>query len=531
MKIRSILVVGGGSSGWMSAAAFSRYLKGIKVTVLESNTSSPIGVGESTMVAFNHFLKLIGLKDEDWMKYCDATYKTSVRFTNFRDKDSGSFEYPFGHERSGQDDSGRINAWAHLAAKYKLSTDSFCEFNNQVYFLARYNRLTKNENNRMNLSFNDVTAYHFDAKLFGEYLRDHVCKPEGVEHHYDDVVSVEKDSEGYITSVVGSSGEKYSADLYVDCTGFKSILLEGEMNSKFISSKKWLSNDSAFAARIPYTNKEIELENVTTCTAIENGWVWHTPLWSKIGTGYVYSSDFVDDETAEKEFKSHLGVEDIDLRKIKFRHGYHEKGWIKNVLGIGLSYAFVEPLEATGLSSTHVMIQRACELIEHRDYNVNGFDIDGYNYHAAFAMRGMKRFVALHYKFSSRIDTPYWRYQTEGKDWFNLDKDDDFYEFPVDTRADYSGYRDVYSLIHSHHSINHNWPSENRSYAYIMAGMGYKPFSKKDLNKVRTELDPDIDKRLESMYNEWRQYVDDLTEYVNTLPTSYEFLKENIYQD
>ena len=136
------------------------------------------------------------------------------------------------------------------------------------------------------------------------------------------------------------------------------------MNSKFISSKKWLSNDSAFAARIPYTNKETQLENVTNCTAIENGWVWNTPLWSKIGTGYVYSSDFVDDETAEKEFKSHLGVEDIDLRKIKFRHGYHQKGWIKNVLGIGLSYAFVEPLEATGLSSTHVMIERACELLE-----------------------------------------------------------------------------------------------------------------------------------------------------------------------
>lgn len=527
MKIKSILVVGGGSSGWMSAAAFSRYLKGVKVSVVESNISSPVGVGESTIIPFNQYLDMIGLKDEDWMKQCNATYKTSIRFTDFLDKNSGSFEYPFG--RGGDENS--IAAWAHLAAKYNLPPDSFCEFQSEMYFLAKHNRLTKNENNQMAFSFKEDTAYHFDAKLFGEYLRDYVCKPESVDHYYDDIVSVEKDDDGYVSSVVGSSGQKYSADLYVDCTGFKSVLLEGEMNSKFISSKKWLSNDSALAAHLPYTNKESQLSNVTNCTAIENGWVWNIPLWSRIGTGYVYSSDFVDDDTAAKQFKSHLGVEDIDLRKINIKHGYHQEGWVKNVVGVGLSYAFVEPLESTGLVSTHIMIEHICELLERRDYNINGFDVDGYNYNAAYAMQGFKQFVALHYKFSSRIDTPYWKYQTQEKNWWNLDKDDNLYEFATPLREKASlTFSDIYSLIHTMHSLDHQWTGQYSGFAYIMAGMGYKPMGERMLNKVR-EKDPDIDKKMKQVYNNWRQHVDEITEYVNTLPTSYEFLKETIYKD
>jgi len=524
MKINSILVVGGGSSGWMAASAFCRALDNIKVSVVESKKISTVGVGESTIIPFRHFLRLINLKDEEWMKHCNASYKNSIRFTNFAEKNSGSFEYPFGGINATEETMG---VWGQLSAHFKLPKESFCEFNNDNYFLAKYNRCTYNKTQKINFNFYESTAFHFDAKLFGEYLRDYVCKPEGVNHYIDDIVAVEKNIDGSISSVVGESGQKYTADLYVDCTGFKSLLIEKEMHSEFISSKPWLSNDRALATHLQYKDKKTELTNVTNCTAIENGWVWNIPLWSRIGTGYVYSSDFVDDETAEKEFKRHLGTEDIDVKKIKIKHGVHKQGWIKNVVAVGLSYAFVEPLESTGLVSTHIMIQNICELLERRNYNITAFDIDGYNYSAAYAMQGFKEFVALHYKMSSRTDTPYWKYQTEEKNWWNLDRIRDLYEFPIPLRSQSFG--DIYCLLHNFHSIDHLWSPQYMGFAYIMAGMGHTPMGRYAL-QVLKEKDPQLEMKLESLRSQWRSHVDMVEEHVKTLPTTFEFLQETIYK-
>ena len=141
-----------------------------------------------------------------------------------------------------------------------------------------------------------------------------------MQHHYDNIVDVNKDEYGYITSLDGEDGN-YTADLFIDCTGFQSRLLEKEMGSEFLSYKPWLDNDRALAAHIPYRNRSEELVNYTKCTAIDNGWVWNTPLWDSLGVGYVYSSDFVDDDTAEMELKKHVGVDDIDFRKINIKHG------------------------------------------------------------------------------------------------------------------------------------------------------------------------------------------------------------------
>mgnify|MGYP001190556574 CR=1 FL=1 len=522
MRIKSIMVVGGGSSGSMTAAAIAKIFGDrVKLSILEGKNTSSIGVGESTMIKFNDYLKLLDLKDEDWMKHCDASYKTSVRFTDFRNGEGEVFEYPFG----GQHTKESFSKWTSLAAKFNLDENSFCEFVNHNYFLAKYNRLTKNEDNELNFCINNDTAYHFDASLFGKYLRDKFCK--NATEYVDDIVSIEKDEHGYISNIVGDSGVKYTADLFIDCTGFKSLLLEQAMESEFCSFKPWLSNDRAIATRLPYTDKNSQLVNVTNCTALSSGWSWNTPLWSRMGTGYVYSSDFIDDDSAEKEFKKYLGTEDVEFRKINIRHGVHEKGWVKNVIGIGLSYGFVEPLEATGLVSTHEMIKQLITVLLNSNLNVSGFDRDGYNYNCSMLISGYKDFVSAHYKLSKRVDTPYWRYQTEDKNWFNQkDNIGALHRWGEDVNSTTDCY---YEQILMNHSFLQRWTPDVAGIHYIMAGMGYKPIGH-EMYKQNESSIPEQDKVFfDGLYQDWRDHVKIVEDHVKSLPTTTEFLKTHIY--
>ena len=497
MKIKNVLVVGGGSSGWMAAALLSKY--NLNVSVVESKSVPTIGVGESTILGFNNFLQAIGLEDKDWMKACNATYKNSIRFVDFYKK-GHSFDYPFDKLLTEQG----LGQWSLLSAKYDLPTESFCEYFSDNYFLAKHNRNFRGSET-LEFDFDQYTAYHINASLFGEYLKNNVCKD--VRHYYDNIVGVRKDDNGYVTSLAGQLHGKYEADLFIDCTGFGSHILEKEMGSKFFSYKPWLDNDRAVVTPIEYTDKENQLLNVTTCTALDSGWVWNTPTWDKMGRGYVYSSDFVDDDRAEREFKKHLGTDDVDVRRINIRHGIHEKAWVKNVVGIGLSYAFVEPLESTSLVSTHDLLFQIVELLDRNNYEVNGFDIDAYNFTSRNLITHARDFVALHYKLTSRTDTPYWRHQSE-KEWPEQDVGHDFWNDFLKA-----------------HAIEHRWQSNNSDgLFYIMAGMGQKPYGKVLFNKLKV---PDTEK----VYDDFKADVNDLDTYVKTLPTAYEFLKEHIYYE
>jgi len=521
MKINSIIVVGGGSSGWMTASALSKYFGDqLSISVVESARVPTVGVGESTIIPFNKFLELVGLKDTDWMKHCNATYKTSIRFTDFSEKGK-VFEYPFGEYLNDK----TITEWAMIAAKYNLDADSFCKFHNDIYFLAHHNRLTKNLDNELRFNFNKDTAYHFDASEFGKFLKKHICDRAGVTHYIDDIVATQKDDDGYIQELIGDSGTKYKADLYIDCTGFRSAILEKEMHSEFLSYKPWLSNDRAIATRIPYTNKKQQLDSVTNCTALNNGWVWNIPLWSRIGTGYVYSSDFVDDETAEKEFKDHLGLDEIEINKINIRHGIRKKGWVKNVVGVGLSYGFIEPLESTGLVSTHAMIVKIVELLDRTNRNVTNLDIDGYNYSAQAELNGFRDFVGYHYKLSRRTDTPYWKYQTEEKDWWAID--DSMFQKSSIVSANLK-FDNFYAMMHENHSLAHKWPTDLAGMNYILAGMGHRPFGKY-LLKWLTDSDSTLNTTIDGIYQAYSKDILHLEEYVKTLPTTYEFMKKYIY--
>ena len=206
--------------------------------------------------------------------------------------------------------------------------------------------------------------------------------------------------------------------MFIDCTGFKSLLLTA-LNEPFISYSDMLPNNKAWATRVPYKNKEAELEPFTNCTAIDNGWVWNIPLWSRLGTGYVYSNKFVTDEQALEEYKQYLmsdkmlyprtreEVDALEYKNIDMRVGIHERTWVKNVVAIGLSAGFIEPLESNGLFSVHQFLFKLVKVLQRPA--TTQWEVDAYNAATFGIFRNFAEFVAQHYALSVRDDTEYWK--------------------------------------------------------------------------------------------------------------------------
>ncbi len=533
MKIKRVCIVGGGSSGWMTAAAIAKLCPHIKVTLVESPNIKTVGVGESTLGHINRYMRLLGLKDEDWMPACNATYKNSIRFTNFRENDGTHFEYPFvddyDYSYSGGDN---LITWSELSALYpeEFGPKTFAEFHAlSNTLLATHNRQTNNKNNKLRyFNFNYDTAYHMDATAFGIYLRDKVCIPAGVTHIKSNVVARKHDDKGYTHSLLIEGDRDIGADLYIDCSGFKSFMLEGWQGSIFTSYKGILANDYAWAVRLPYSNRKEQMHNVTDCHALGNGWVWNIPLWNRIGTGYVYSSRFVHKDVALKEFKAHLktvhknvNVEELDYFNIPIKHGKRVKAWVGNVLGIGLSYGFVEPLESTGLLTTHENIISLIGILNQRQGYVSRTEREIYNFTVNRAIDQFARFVSNHYGLSMRQDTPYWRWATQTNDY---DPELNGIHVP---RDDYNAM--AYSTVYGDQAMNPQMQGMN----FIMAGMGVRPVSSEHMFTAKHGKSPEIEQQrrrdLEQIKNRFLNEKEKYIKYIKTLPTHYEYLKDNIY--
>jgi hypothetical protein len=240
-------------------------------------------------------------------------------------------------------------------------------------------------------------------------LRDEYCKPRGVKHIQADVSTANTDKYGYITEIVTSSGT-ISGDLFFDCTGFKRLLIEGVLKEPWRPFNNKTYTDSAWAAPRPYKNKEKELRLYTNSVALDHGWVWEIPTWERIGTGYNYASDYISDEEALDEFKKYLGPvsEEMDFKNIKMRNGMSERMWVNNCISIGLSGAFIEPLESNGLMSVHEFLLNFVNIAEGKDV-LNNFDAHSFNHNCREQFLYFADFVTLHYAMTNRDDTEYWR--------------------------------------------------------------------------------------------------------------------------
>ena len=403
MNLNKIVIVGGGSAGWMTAATLIKAFPNRDITLIESPNTPTVGVGESTIARIRNWTTFLGIDDKDFLSKTNGIIKLSIKFTDFNKKGE-AFHYPFGPIET-EGTRAETNDWWFKKAFYPETPNSdYADCYSAVMALVNNNKCAYDFK-----SFKLVrdSAYHFDATKFGLWLKDTYCLPRGVKHIEEDIKDIEEDENGIV-----SLNGKHKADLYVDCTGFKSLLI-GKY-SYFESLLNKLPNNSAWATKISYTDKEKELKPYTNCTAIENGWVWNIPLMDRIGTGYVYSDKFVDDETALNEFKNHLGRNDLEFRKIKMKTGIHKRLFVKNVVAIGLSAGFIEPLESNGLFSVHEFL---IELVRNlrRDY-ITQWDKDNFTFSCKSIFYKFAEFVGMHYALSERNDTEYWRANNK-KEW------------------------------------------------------------------------------------------------------------------
>lgn len=407
VKTDKIIILGGGSAGWMTAATMIKMYPKKDITLIESPDTPIIGVGESTLGQINNWLSLLDIKDEDFMPHTDASYKLSIRFEDFYQKNDKGFHYPFGFPIEDNLSWGKQNWFIKKHLNKKISNSDYANFISTNMALVNNNTIFKNKDNELlGFDFKNDTAYHFDAIKFGAWLRDHYCIPRGVKHIVEDIKTIKTNKNGIV------SLNKHKANLYFDCTGFKSVLMN-KIGAKFKDYSDLLPNNKAWATRVPYKDKKKQLKPYTNCTAIENGWVWNIPNWERMGTGYVYSDKYVTDKTALKEFKNHLDSKGHDYSKsdfknIKMRVGRFDDIFYKNVCSIGLSAGFIEPLESNGLLSVHEFLMYFLNVLERHD-GITQYDKDCFNEKCSKLFDKFTDFVAEHYAFSERDDTKYWQ--------------------------------------------------------------------------------------------------------------------------
>ena len=504
-KIENIVIVGGGSAGWMTAATLIKTFPDKSITVIESPNISTIGVGESTIGGIRLWTKYLEINDKEFLRYTDGSYKLSIKFTDFYPGES--FHYPFG-DAYVQENKADANDW--WFKKWFNPETPYSDYVDCLYpqmAMVNQNKISYNLQQNIPFNFYKDSAYHFDATKFGLWLREKYCKPKGVKHIEDDIIEIETGEDGAVLSLIGKQDKYQNADLYVDCTGFKSLLLK-KTGAEFESYADMLPNNSAWATKIDYEDKPTQLKTYTNCTALGNGWVWNIPLWSRIGTGYVYSDKFIDDEGALNEFKKHLGREDLEFKKIKMRVGIHKNIWNKNVVGIGLSAGFIEPLESNGLFSVHEFVMRLVRSLN-RGF-VSQWDKDNFNFQCRTIFRNFAEFVAFHYALSPRRDTEYWR-QNFDKDWISHAK----------------GTNGFMQMIKDKHNIHHF--AHSGGFHCIAAGLHYPPtelenvmyFNQSNKDDLYRELAPCI-AQLDKRKHQWHRAV-------SNFPSLYDFLSKEIY--
>jgi tryptophan halogenase len=532
-KIKKVIIVGGGSSGWMSAALLSTKFPDLEIALVESPDVPIIGVGESTLGTINQFLGLLGLEDKDWMEYCHATYKLAIKFSHFSDKGE-DFYYPFGVKDQQNCQAGLMDWYIKKTLVPETPTNDFYENFYSVMPFIYNSKIYDNADGQLpGFSFRNDVAYHMDAALFGQYLKEKICLPKGVVYINEHVSDVIVADNGDLDYILLRNGDQIQADLYIDCTGFKAMLLGDAMKVPFNSFSDVLPNNKAWVTHLPYYDKEVEMENVTDCKAIENGWVWNIPLYNRIGTGYVFCDKFVTDEEALNEFKQHLDGPDMKLsnpnrsknlhfRLIDIKNGVHQQCWKNNVVGVGLSYGFIEPLESTGLLSVQEILLKLCETLSYRQ--INKIHIDNFNYIVEGVMQGFKNFVNYHYSLSARRDTDYWKYVTEE---ITMDKkmlDPTLKEVPSQVSEMAT------RLLQSHHV-----PGDPQlgGMPDILVGMRTLPTNSITLDIIKMIIEARNGQPLEFLSAQTQEYWNQKKDYIfkiaETAPSHYQYLKDVIY--
>lgn len=406
---RKVAIVGGGSSGWITAAYLQKALNidgvasKVEVTLIESPDIPRISVGEATIPSMRHLLKVIDVDEAQFMKATDATFKQSIKYTNWVRKDNSFYHHPFSRVRKQPLDFSAADWLESDQSIPFMETCSeqpiICELGLAPLMLGQWR-----------LGAPLTYAYHMNAQKFADYLRD-ISVPRGVKHILANVTDVDVEPNEHITAIHTDTGEKIIADIYVDCTGFRAKLIEEKLDVGWEDHSQWLLCDRAITMHIPYEDHFPGMVRpYTTATALSNGWIWDIPMQNQRSIGYVHSSAFISEEDAEKEMRAYQGgdTKKLNSRTIHFKVGRRNQNWKGNCVAIGLSGGFIEPLESTGLYLSDL---GAVALAEHFPYSDDDMKSMAYRYNRILSNRFYEilDFINMHYCLTKRTDTDFWK--------------------------------------------------------------------------------------------------------------------------
>ncbi|MDH7970778.1 tryptophan 7-halogenase [Sphingomonas sp. AR_OL41] len=400
--IREVVIVGGGTAGWMTAAALSRFLNTgyTRVTLVESEEIGTVGVGEATIPPLLTFNRMLGIDENEFLRETQATYKLGIEFVDWGGLGESYF-HPFGF--FGKDLQGIHFHQLYLREAMRRPMPNIAAWSmNAVAAGAR--RFARPRADARSVVRELLYAFHFDAGLYAAFLRRYAERNDVRRIEGKIVDTTLRASDGYVESITLADGQTIAGDLFIDCSGFRGLLIEEALETGYENWQHWLPCDRAVAVPCSYPG---DPDPFTRATARPAGWQWRIPLQHRMGNGHIYSSKFMDDAEAERILLANLeGAPLADPRKIAFTTGRRKQSWNRNVVALGLSSGFIEPLESTSIHFIQSGIAKLIALFP--DKRFNPVERDEYNRQMRDLYEDTRDFIVLHYKATNRSDTPFW---------------------------------------------------------------------------------------------------------------------------
>jgi len=393
--VKKVVIAGGGTAGWIAAAALVKQLgRLLDITLIESDEIGTIGVGESTIPTVRAFHSLLGIDEREFMRATQSSFKLGIAFENWSAIGDRYF-HSFGVIGKSTWMADFHHFWLQAQAEgFAGPLGDYC-FELQA---AEANKFATGENAPINY------AYHLDATAYARFLRG-MSEPDGVKRVEGKITKVEQDPEsGFIQALVLDSGQRIEGDLFIDCTGFRGLLIEQTLGTGYEDWSHWLPTNSAYAVQTTSTGPAVPY---TKAIAHKAGWRWRIPLQHRVGNGLVFCSDYMSDEEARALLLREIEGEPLfDPRLIRYKTGSRRKVWNKNCLALGLASGFIEPLEST---SIHLIMTAVTRLMQ--SFPFNGFDepmIERFNTLSRTELEGVRDFIILHYHLTQRDDSAFW---------------------------------------------------------------------------------------------------------------------------
>lgn len=405
LKIKDIVIVGGGTAGWMVAAGLSRLVndKDINIRLIESEAIGTVGVGEATIPHINYYNRLLGLDENDFVKKTNATFKLGIEFVNWG-KLGESYIHPFGEYGIPMEGLRFHHFWHRFKqTDPQSSVDDYCL---QV-LAAKESKFQRPDMSYKNSPLKSITyAFQFDASLYAKFMRE-FSEARGVTRTEGKITDVQQNPEtGHVKSVTLENGDTYAGDLFIDCSGFRGLLIEQTLKTGYEDWSAMLPCDRAVARASQSTGAP---SPYTRATAKSAGWQWRIPLQSRVGNGHVYCSEYMSDDEALESLNADIDGPPIsDPNFLRFKTGIRKKPWNKNVISLGLAAGFLEPLESTSIHLIQTAVARL--MASFPDKNFAQSNIDYYNERTLLEYEQVRDFLILHYYATEREDTPFWQY-------------------------------------------------------------------------------------------------------------------------